>query len=53
VSPLTAELSDEAKAELAVEFAELKLRFPPIVFENLGGYTFMRPIQRRRPWEIR
>jgi hypothetical protein len=49
-NPLTDELSDEAKAELAATFAALRAR--------LGGYdpqfhVRIRRMSRRRPWELR
>jgi hypothetical protein len=42
-NPLTDELSDEAKAELAEVFAEMRLRYPPVG----------RAVLRHRPyfWE--
>ena len=51
MNPITDELSDEAKAELAAQFAALKLKYPPVTFETFGGYTFTRTIQRR-PWQL-
>jgi hypothetical protein len=52
MSPLTAELTDEVKLELAAEFAELRRRYPPIRFERLGDHMFMRPLRQIRPWQV-
>lgn len=49
-NPLTDELTSEAKAELAVEFAQLAQRYPPVKLENLGGWIIARPI-RYKPWQ--
>lgn len=44
------ELSDEAKAWLAVKFAQLHEYFPPVRVEHLGGFTFTRTT--KRPWQL-
>ena len=46
-NPLTDELTDDAKAELAMLFAELKRHYPPIMHTPIG--YVMR--NRRQFWE--
>lgn len=49
-SPLTDELTDEAKAELAAIFAALKTQYPPVQYYRASGHVHMLPMQRRRYW---
>jgi hypothetical protein len=52
-NPLTDELSAEAKAELAAMFAALKVEYPPVQFERLGGYIRTVPLFMSKPWQRR
>ena len=47
MSPLTDELTDAAKAELAVMFSELKRHYPPISFMPSGMALRLIRQQRR------
>jgi len=47
-NPLTDELSDSAKAELAVLFAELKRHYPPVSFMPSGMALRLIGQQRQR-----
>ena len=47
MNPLTDELSPEAKAELAVMFAELKRWYPPVSFMPSGMALRLIGQQRR------
>ena len=49
-NPLTDELPDEAKAELAAIFAQLAVQYPPVTFHRIGVHTAILPIQRYKPW---
>jgi hypothetical protein len=50
-NPLTDELSDDAKAELAAQFADLKQRFFPI--DPVQVRRANRSRTSKRPWEMR
>lgn len=49
-NPLRDELTNEAKAELAVEFAQLALRYPPVRFTKGWAIRYAPWQQNRRGW---
>jgi hypothetical protein len=51
-NPLTDKLSDEAKAELAAIFADLKIHYRPIDPEFVVKANRIMA-RGRRPWELR
>lgn len=50
-SPLTAELSPEAKEELAAVFAALRKEYPPVRIQRLGDHIYSVPMFRQKPWQ--
>ena len=50
MSPLTNELTDAAKAELAVLFADLKRHYPPVCYTPIG-MTLRLLGRQRQVWD--
>lgn len=48
-NPLVDELTEAAKAELSVLFAELKRHYPPVCYTPIGS-TLRLLGQQRQPW---